>query len=202
VAELETLTPGTYLTVDHAALDTPEMRAIHHPGYENVARAAPPSSNAGPTPSCSRPSSASESRSPGTTSVSPPRRQSLPLPRSIRFSLPTRRCGYFISAKLRPTFAKPSWVLLPCRLLVGHDRRPPKANSSNGFHHPVGRHPAAEDPFEDVLRVQRLESEGNRELGKNPLQIDRRFGKLTNGCTSSTLECTRTRQSAGKVDSL
>lgn len=36
-ARLETLTPGTWITVDHAALDTPEMRAIHHPGYENVA---------------------------------------------------------------------------------------------------------------------------------------------------------------------
>lgn len=37
VARLETLEPGTWLTVDHAALDTPEMRAVHHPGYENVA---------------------------------------------------------------------------------------------------------------------------------------------------------------------
>ena len=36
-ARLETLKPGTWMTVDHAALDTPEMRAIHHPGYENVA---------------------------------------------------------------------------------------------------------------------------------------------------------------------
>lgn len=37
-AKLETLAPGTYLLLDHAALDTPEMRAIHHPGYENVAQ--------------------------------------------------------------------------------------------------------------------------------------------------------------------
>lgn len=36
-ARLETLEPGTWLTVDHAALDTPEMRAVHHPGYEHVA---------------------------------------------------------------------------------------------------------------------------------------------------------------------
>jgi len=36
-AKLETLTPGTWLLLDHAALDSPEMRAIHHPGYENVA---------------------------------------------------------------------------------------------------------------------------------------------------------------------
>ena len=34
---LETLEPGTWILLDHAALDTPEMRAIHHPGYENVA---------------------------------------------------------------------------------------------------------------------------------------------------------------------
>ena len=32
---LETL--ETWILLDHAALDTPEMRAIHHPGYENVA---------------------------------------------------------------------------------------------------------------------------------------------------------------------
>lgn len=37
-ARLETLEPGTWLTVDHAALDTPEMRAVHHPGYEHVAQ--------------------------------------------------------------------------------------------------------------------------------------------------------------------
>ena len=36
-ARLETLEPGAWLTVDHAALDTPEMRAVHHPGYEHVA---------------------------------------------------------------------------------------------------------------------------------------------------------------------
>jgi predicted glycoside hydrolase/deacetylase ChbG (UPF0249 family) len=37
-ARLETLEPGTWLHLDHAALDTPEMRAIHHPGYPDVAR--------------------------------------------------------------------------------------------------------------------------------------------------------------------
>ncbi len=31
------LTPGTWLFVDHPALDTPEMRATGHVGYENVA---------------------------------------------------------------------------------------------------------------------------------------------------------------------
>lgn len=36
--KLETLEPGTWILLDHAALDTPEMRAIHHPGYENVAQ--------------------------------------------------------------------------------------------------------------------------------------------------------------------
>jgi predicted glycoside hydrolase/deacetylase ChbG (UPF0249 family) len=35
---LEGLKPGsTYLFVDHPGLDTPELRAIHHIGYENVA---------------------------------------------------------------------------------------------------------------------------------------------------------------------
>lgn len=35
---LEDLKPGkTYLFVDHPALDTPEIRAIHHVGYEKVA---------------------------------------------------------------------------------------------------------------------------------------------------------------------
>jgi chitin disaccharide deacetylase len=35
---LESLEPGkTYLFVDHPGLDTPELRAIHHIGYENVA---------------------------------------------------------------------------------------------------------------------------------------------------------------------
>jgi chitin disaccharide deacetylase len=35
---LESLKPGeTYLFVDHPALDVPEMRAIYHIGYENVA---------------------------------------------------------------------------------------------------------------------------------------------------------------------
>lgn len=38
IAMLEKLQPGnTYLFVDHPALDTPELRAIHHIGYENVA---------------------------------------------------------------------------------------------------------------------------------------------------------------------
>lgn len=36
-SKLETLAPGTWLMVDHAAVDTPETRAIGHPGYENVA---------------------------------------------------------------------------------------------------------------------------------------------------------------------
>jgi predicted glycoside hydrolase/deacetylase ChbG (UPF0249 family) len=34
---LETIGPGTWRMVEHAALDDPEMRAIGHPGYENVA---------------------------------------------------------------------------------------------------------------------------------------------------------------------
>ncbi len=35
---LESLKPGeTYLFVDHPALDSPELRAIHHVGYEDVA---------------------------------------------------------------------------------------------------------------------------------------------------------------------
>jgi hypothetical protein len=35
---LESLKPGeTYMFVDHPALDGPEMRAIYHIGYENVA---------------------------------------------------------------------------------------------------------------------------------------------------------------------
>jgi predicted glycoside hydrolase/deacetylase ChbG (UPF0249 family) len=34
---LEKLGPGKWMFVDHPAYDTPEMRAIHHPGYENVA---------------------------------------------------------------------------------------------------------------------------------------------------------------------
>ena len=36
-AKLEGLGSGTWLIVDHAATDTPETRAIGHPGYENVA---------------------------------------------------------------------------------------------------------------------------------------------------------------------
>ena len=34
---LENLEPGLWLIVEHPGLDTPEMRAIGHPGYENVA---------------------------------------------------------------------------------------------------------------------------------------------------------------------
>lgn len=34
---LEGLSPGTYLFVEHPGLDTPEMQAIGHPGYEDVA---------------------------------------------------------------------------------------------------------------------------------------------------------------------
>ena len=34
---LATLTPGKWIFVDHPAYDTPEMRATHHNGYENVA---------------------------------------------------------------------------------------------------------------------------------------------------------------------
>jgi predicted glycoside hydrolase/deacetylase ChbG (UPF0249 family) len=37
VEMLKGLKPGTYLFVEHPGLDTPEMRAIGHPGYENVA---------------------------------------------------------------------------------------------------------------------------------------------------------------------
>jgi chitin disaccharide deacetylase len=37
VARLEALEPGTWLMVDHAAIDTPETRAIGHKGYEYVA---------------------------------------------------------------------------------------------------------------------------------------------------------------------
>ena len=35
---LEGLKPGTYLFVEHPGLDTPEMQAISHPGYEDVAQ--------------------------------------------------------------------------------------------------------------------------------------------------------------------
>ena len=34
---LEALGPGTWLFVDHPAYDVPEMRAVHHAGYEDVA---------------------------------------------------------------------------------------------------------------------------------------------------------------------
>jgi predicted glycoside hydrolase/deacetylase ChbG (UPF0249 family) len=37
VRVLEGLGPGTWIFVDHPALDTPEMRAVGHVGYENVA---------------------------------------------------------------------------------------------------------------------------------------------------------------------
>lgn len=37
IAALDDLRPGLWMFVDHPAYDTPEMRAIHHPGYENVA---------------------------------------------------------------------------------------------------------------------------------------------------------------------
>jgi predicted glycoside hydrolase/deacetylase ChbG (UPF0249 family) len=36
-AKLETLGAGTWLIVDHPATDTPEIQALGHPGYENVA---------------------------------------------------------------------------------------------------------------------------------------------------------------------
>jgi chitin disaccharide deacetylase len=36
--KLETLGPGTYIHLDHAAIDSPEMRAIGHEGYRNVAQ--------------------------------------------------------------------------------------------------------------------------------------------------------------------
>ena len=38
IGMLEGLKPGTYLFVDHPGLDMPEMQAIGHPGYEDVAR--------------------------------------------------------------------------------------------------------------------------------------------------------------------
>jgi chitin disaccharide deacetylase len=37
VAMLERLTPGQWLVLEHPGLDTPEMRALGHKGYENVA---------------------------------------------------------------------------------------------------------------------------------------------------------------------
>jgi predicted glycoside hydrolase/deacetylase ChbG (UPF0249 family) len=36
-ARFETLEPGLWLHIDHAATDDPEIRAFGHPGYENVA---------------------------------------------------------------------------------------------------------------------------------------------------------------------
>jgi predicted glycoside hydrolase/deacetylase ChbG (UPF0249 family) len=38
IQNLESLKPGTYLFVEHPGLDTPEMRAIGHKGYYNVAQ--------------------------------------------------------------------------------------------------------------------------------------------------------------------
>ena len=37
VAMLESLEPGDHVFVEHPAHDSPEMRAVYHPGYENVA---------------------------------------------------------------------------------------------------------------------------------------------------------------------
>jgi predicted glycoside hydrolase/deacetylase ChbG (UPF0249 family) len=37
-ARLDELVPGDYIHLDHAALDTPEMRSIGHEGYRNVAQ--------------------------------------------------------------------------------------------------------------------------------------------------------------------
>ncbi len=37
IDHLQRLEPGTYIFIDHPAKDTPEMRAIYHKGYENVA---------------------------------------------------------------------------------------------------------------------------------------------------------------------
>lgn len=37
VKAIQELTPGTWVHIDHAAIDSPEMRAIGHPGYEDVA---------------------------------------------------------------------------------------------------------------------------------------------------------------------
>ncbi|MEO6232320.1 MAG: ChbG/HpnK family deacetylase [Ferruginibacter sp.] len=38
IAMLQKLSPGkTYMFLDHPGLDTPELQAIHHIGYENVA---------------------------------------------------------------------------------------------------------------------------------------------------------------------
>jgi len=38
LTSLENLGPGTWLLVEHPGLDTPEMQAHGHPGYENVAQ--------------------------------------------------------------------------------------------------------------------------------------------------------------------
>lgn len=37
ITMLESLTPGTYMFVDHPAYNTPEVQAVHHIGYTNVA---------------------------------------------------------------------------------------------------------------------------------------------------------------------
>ena len=36
-AKLESLRPGAYVMVDHCGTEDPEMRALSHPGYDNVA---------------------------------------------------------------------------------------------------------------------------------------------------------------------
>ena len=36
IENLRKLTPGTYLFIEHPGKDSPEMRAVRHPGYENV----------------------------------------------------------------------------------------------------------------------------------------------------------------------
>ncbi len=37
INKLEKLTPGTWILVEHPGLNIPEMRALGHRGYENVA---------------------------------------------------------------------------------------------------------------------------------------------------------------------
>jgi chitin disaccharide deacetylase len=37
IAAIEAMEPGTYLIVEHPGMDTDEMRAMGHKGYENVA---------------------------------------------------------------------------------------------------------------------------------------------------------------------
>ncbi|MGC8991315.1 MAG: polysaccharide deacetylase family protein, partial [Verrucomicrobiia bacterium] len=38
VASIEQLEPGTYIFIEHPGMDVPEMQAIGHKGYENVAQ--------------------------------------------------------------------------------------------------------------------------------------------------------------------